>query len=237
MYDSDADDRLLMLAVTGEPLPPDDPGAASVAADVAALREQVRGLGDALAARPEPEPVPVPRPLPVRRRGALRLAVGGLVAACAASLFGGLIWLGVSAPGGSGDASSADDKAVARGGGKSAASWEPMDIACSRVLVEGRVTSVTPRPDGRVRVALDVDRYYRPERSASARPALTVTLDGAARQDLEPGTYALIRTSVRAGESGTWTTDGHVAAARAAIARALPQARGLRCGEPTSGPR
>ncbi|MET8470708.1 hypothetical protein ABZY90_35675 [Streptomyces sp. NPDC006422] len=234
MYDSDADDRLLMLAVTGERLPDDDPAAAGVAADVALLRDQVRGLGDALASRPEPEPEP--RSVPVRRRRGPRLAFGALVAACAVSLFGGLVWLGVSAPGGDGDAaSSADDKAVAEGGGKAAPSRAALHIACSKVLVEGRVTSITPDGDGRVRVVLDVKRYYRPERSVHDHPTLTVTLDAMAREDLAPGTYTLIRTPVRAGDREDWETGWGVADARRDIAPALPESHGLRCEAPASG--
>ncbi|MFD7297685.1 hypothetical protein ACFV9W_30700 [Streptomyces sp. NPDC059897] len=228
MNDAEYEDRLLMLAVTGEPLPADDPDAAAVAADVALLREQVRGLGDALASRPDP--APVPSPVPVRRRRPLRLAFGGLVAACAVSVFGGLVWLGVSAPGGGGDAAgSADDKAVAQDGGKSAASSQAMRIACSRILVEGRVTSITPRADGDVRVVLDVERSYRPERSV---PSLTLTLDGTAERDLRPGTYTLIRVPVHPADRQDWTTGRAVTEARADILRSLPESRGLRCDAP-----
>ncbi|MFF3493543.1 hypothetical protein ACFYWS_19540 [Streptomyces sp. NPDC002795] len=228
MNDAESDDRLLMLAVTGEPLPDDDPDAAAVASDVALLREQVRGLGDALASRPEP--VRVPPPVPVRRRRPLRLAFGGLVAACAASLFGGLVWLGVSAPGGDGD-SGASDKSVADSG-KSASSTAT-HIACSRVLVEGRVTSVTARDDGDVRVVLKVKRYYRPERPVRDHPTIAVTLDGTARQDLKPGTYTLIRTPVHPEDRQDWETGWGVADARKDILRALPEARGLKCPQPS----
>ncbi|MFZ3594584.1 hypothetical protein [Streptomyces sp. BH104] len=229
MNGAESEDRLLMLAVTGEPLPADDPDAAAVAADVALLREQVRGLGDALAARREPVAAPRPAPAPVRRRRPVRWAFGGLVAACAVSVFGGLVWLGMSAPGSGGDAGSADDKAVAQDGGKSAASSQAMRIACSRVLVEGRVTSITPRADGDVRVTLDVKRSYRPERSAHT---LTLTLDGTAERDLRRGTYTLIRVPVRPDARQTWETGHAVTEARTNILRALPESRGLRCDAP-----
>ncbi|MEB8343472.1 hypothetical protein [Streptomyces endophyticus] len=229
MNDASSDDRLLMLAVTGEPLPDDDPDAAAVAADVALLRDQVRGLGDALASRPEREPEPVR--VPVRRRRPLRLAFGGLVVACVASLFGGLVWLGVSAPGG-GEDSGASDKSAAQDGGKSASS-HAMRIACSRILVEGRVTRVTPRADGDVRVVLDVKRYYRPERSARTHPTMAVTLDGAAEHDLRPGTYTLIRVPLRPADRQDWKTGRDVAEARADILRWLPQARSVTCPGPS----
>ncbi|GAA2336157.1 DUF4131 domain-containing protein [Streptomyces kunmingensis] len=236
MEDSAREDRLLMLALTGEPLPGDDPDAPAVAADVALLRDQIRGLGDALAAPRDPEPVPVVRaPAPVRRRRPLRIALGGLVAACAAGLVGGMVWLAVSAPG-TGDSNSVSDKAAAgsdsgAGSGKSGYSPE-MHLACSRVLVEGTVVSVTPRADGDVRVVLDVERYYRPERSAKQHPTFAVTLDGSARQDLRPGVYTLVRTPVRAGDRQDWETGPGVGDAREEILGALPGAEGLNCEGP-----
>ncbi|MFZ3570530.1 hypothetical protein ACOKM5_26715 [Streptomyces sp. BH097] len=230
MNGAESEDRLLMLAVAGEPLPADDPEAAAVAADVALLREQVRGLGDALASRREP--VAAARPAPVRRRRPVRWAFGGLVAACAVSVFGGLVWLGMSAPGGGGDASSADDKAVAQDGGKSAASSQAMRIACSRVLVEGRVTSITPRADGDVRVVLKVERSYRPDRPARSHPTLTLTLDGTAERDLRRGTYTLIRVPAGPDDRQTWETGRAVTEARADILRALPESRDLHCDAP-----
>ncbi|WP_306323093.1 MULTISPECIES: hypothetical protein [unclassified Streptomyces] len=219
------EDRLLMLAVTGEPLPDDDARAAELAADVALLRDQVRGLGDALASRPDREPVPV------RRRRPLRLAFGGLVAACVASLFAGLVWLGVTAPGDSGDLGASDKSAAKDSGGQTGYSPE-MHIACSRVLVEGRVISVTARDDGDVRVVLKVKRYYRPERSAREHPTFAVTLDGLARQDLKPGTYTLIRTPVHPEDRQDWETGWGVGDARKDILRALPGARDLKCTLP-----
>ncbi|MER5955404.1 hypothetical protein ABT135_16945, partial [Streptomyces sp. NPDC001893] len=68
------EDRALMLALTGEPLPREDvadPEAvaahAAAQADVALLAEQVRGIGDALAAPARPRPAPVAAPRPRRR--------------------------------------------------------------------------------------------------------------------------------------------------------------------------
>ncbi|WP_353942579.1 hypothetical protein ABII15_13625 [Streptomyces sp. HUAS MG91] len=233
----DRADRLLMLAVCGEALPDDDPDAADVAADVALLREQVRGIGDALAARPAPKPVPtpVPAPVPVRRRRPLRIAFGALVAACAAGAVGGMVWLGVTAPGGVSSESGGANKSAADGKAASGAddgSSPALHIACSRILVEGRVVSVTPRADGNVRVVLDVTRSYRPERPAKEHPTLAVTLHGSARADLKPGTYTLIRTPVFPGDRQDWETGRGVKDARGDILGALPEARGLACPGP-----
>ncbi|MGY0486537.1 hypothetical protein [Streptomyces sp. WG-D5] len=235
----ESEDRLLMLAVTGEPLPDDDPDAAAVATDVALLREQVRGLGEALASRPErdrepaPAPAPVPTPAPARAPGRrpLRIAFGGLVVACAASLLGGLAWLGMNAPGGGDDAGSASDKAAAQDGDAKSVSPYVTYIACSRVLVEGRVTSITPLDDGDVRVVLDVERSYRPERPARTT---TLTLDGAAARDLRPGTYTLIRIPLTPHTRDTWKTGFSVSETRTHIHRWLPTANTLPC--PTSSP-
>ncbi|MEU6841351.1 hypothetical protein ABZ930_05675 [Streptomyces sp. NPDC046716] len=229
----DREDRLLMLAVCGEPLPDDDPDAAGLAADVALLREQVRGIGDALAARPAPKPVPAPAP--VRRRRPLRIAFGVLVAACVAGVVGGLGWLAVTAPAGISSSSGDSDKSVAdarRGQGGADASSPALHIACSKVLVEGRVVSITPRADGDVRVVLDVTRSYRPERSAEEHPMLTVTLHGSAKADLKPGTYTLIRTPVFPQDRQDWETGWGVKDARGGIVDALPEARGLECPGP-----
>ncbi|MCQ4211963.1 hypothetical protein [Streptomyces longispororuber] len=226
------EDRLLMLAVTGEPLPDDDPGSAAVAADVALLREQVRGLGDALASRPPaPAPAPAPVRIPVRRRRPFRLALGTLVVACAASFFGGLFWLGAHAPGDS-DTSAGSDKSAAQDSKGKSVYPPAMHIACSRVLVEGRVVSVTPRADGDVRVVVDVKRYYRPERSVRDHPTIALTLDGSAREDLKAGTYTLIRTPVHPQDREDWETGWGVGDARGDILDALPRAKGLHCAGP-----
>ncbi|MYT71304.1 MULTISPECIES: hypothetical protein [unclassified Streptomyces] len=231
------EDRLLMLAVCGEALPDDEPDAADVAADIALLRAQVRGIGDALAARPAPKPVPAPvrAPVPDRRRRPLRIAFGALVAACAAGVVGGLVWLGSNAPGGISSDAGASNKSVADGGkaaGDESSSSPALHIACSKVLVEGRVVSITPRGDGDVRVVLDVTRSYRPERSAEEQPTLTVTLDGSAEADLKPGTYTLIRTPVFPEDREDWETGWGVKDARRGIVDALPEARGLTCPGP-----
>ncbi|WP_420033676.1 hypothetical protein ACN2WE_14660 [Streptomyces sp. cg28] len=231
------EDRLLMLAVCGEPLPDDEPDAADVAADIALLRAQVRGIGDALAARPAPKPVPAPvrAPVPVRRRRPLRIAFGALVAACVAGVVGSMMWLGANAPLGVSSDSGAANKSAADGdeaGGGADASSPALHLACSKVLVEGRVVSITPRPDGDVRVVLDVTRSYRPERSAKEHPTLTVVLDGSATADLKPGTYTLIRTPVFPEDREDWETGWGVKDARRGIVDALPEARGLTCPGP-----
>ncbi|NEB74182.1 hypothetical protein G3I40_02840, partial [Streptomyces sp. SID14478] len=161
----------------------------------------------------------------------VRLALGALAVACAASFLGGLVWLGAHGSDSAGTASDGSAKSAADGGGKSAYAPE-MHLACSRVLVEGRVVSIVPRADGDVRVLLDVKRYYRPERAVRDHPRFAVTLHGTARADLKPGTYTLIRTPVYPEDRQDWETGGGVADVRKEILKALPGAEGLTCARP-----
>ncbi|MEU6392716.1 hypothetical protein [Streptomyces sp. NPDC046939] len=236
MDDKAREDRLLMLAITGEPLPGDDPDAAAVAADVTLLRERIHGLGDALAARPEPEPVRVTAP--ARRRRPSRIAFGGLVAACAAAVLGGMVWLGVQAPGGASDKSVSADSAAGKAKDGPSIHQRALRLACLRWSLEGTVRSVTPRADGDVQVVLEVKRYYRPERSAARHPTVSVTLDGTARADLRPGTYTLIAIPLHPQDRQgprDWATGPAVPRARENILTALPTSRDLPCPGPDAG--
>ncbi|MEU1037212.1 hypothetical protein [Streptomyces sp. NPDC005907] len=240
----------LLAAIVGEPLPRaarDDAGLVAehraAVADVALLRRQLTALGDALAddvPAPEPGREPVRTRAPARRgRRPLHLALGTLAAAVAATVVAGTGWL-VTQGGGMGAADSS-------AGGKSAAAdakdgaREPdhspaLHIACSRVLVEGTVVSLTPRTDGDVRVLLKVKRYYRPQESAKDHPTITVTLDGSARQDLKPGVRTLVRVPVRPQDRQDWEVGRGVGDAREDILKALPEAEHLTCPEPEEEP-
>jgi hypothetical protein len=185
--------------------------------------------------RPDPAPG-------TRRRRPLALVMGTLAAAVAATVVAGMGWLVVNSGGASNDASSDTSSARTSGGdadskgGSSDASSAPsvpssseMHIACSRVLVEGTVVSITARDDGDVRVVLKVKRYYRPERSVRDHPTIAVTLDGIAREDLKPGTYTLLRVPVHAEDRQDWEVGWGVGDARKDILKALPGAEGLAC--------
>ncbi|GAA2663293.1 hypothetical protein [Streptomyces vastus] len=149
-YEGEGDARTdaLLAAITDEPLPQealDDPEFMAehraALADVAALREQLLFMGEALAAEsersqaapvsPGPAGVKAPGPAEVKAkppkpaarswqpRRYAGLALGALVVAMGTTLLGGLVWLGVQ-NGGGGDAgaSSADSAAGrAEGGG------------------------------------------------------------------------------------------------------------------------
>jgi hypothetical protein len=246
----------LLAAITDEPLPEGARDDAeflaehrSAVADVALLREQLRIMGDTLATgseRPEPEPSQAPAPSrkpktvlrpaqpPWYRRYA-GVALGTLVMAAGAAMLGGLVWLG--AQGGGSDSGASSDSADAKeesGAGQSTISPE-MHIACSKVLVEGTVQSITPTADGNVRVVLKVKRYYRPEQSVADHPTITVTLLASAREDLKVGTYTLVRVPVYPQDRQDWETGWGVGDARKDLLKALPGARGLECAGPNDG--
>lgn len=289
----------LLAAITDEPLPEGARDDAefmaehgSAVADVALLREQLRIMGDVLAAgttaaeastaaasgaaapgaegeRPEPEtspspsqflsPYPAPAPLtpskprrgptslrapkPVRparpswRRRHAGVALGTLVVAAGTAMLGGMVWLGVQGGRGADDSDAASGSAAKHESGAGDSAYSPgMRIACSKVLVEGTVQSVTSAGEGNVRVVLKVKRYYRPEQSVADRPTITVTLLASAREDLKVGTYTLVRVPVYPEDRQDWETGRSVGDAREGILEALPGAQGMECsGPPGSG--
>ncbi|GGK46073.1 hypothetical protein [Streptomyces flaveus] len=259
-YEGEGDARTdaLLAAITDEPLPQealDDPEFMaehrSAMADVAELREQLLFMGEALAAeseRSQADPAPVRTAKPPRRaarswqpRRYAGLALGALVVATGTTLLGGLVWLGVQSGGGADAGTSSADSGAGRaetGSGDDTAAdgkdmYSPeMHIACSKVLVEGTVQSITPAADGNVRVALKVKRYYRPEQSVTDHPTITVTLLASARQDLKVGTYTLVRVPVYPQDRQDWETGWGVGDARKGILDALPGAQGLKCPAP-----
>ncbi|UPZ31230.1 hypothetical protein MUK60_27735 [Streptomyces sp. LRE541] len=234
----------------------------SAVADVALLREQLRIMGDTLAGEaPAGQASPLGRPpvgrrleqprvsaprrppkearprQPRRYRRHAGAAMGTLVVVAGTALLGGLVWLG--ARGGADSTGSADSSAAKQedSGGDSSAYSPEMHLACSKVLVEGTVRSITPTGDGTVRVVLEAKRYYRPEQSATAHPTITVMLLDSARKDLKVGTYTLVRLPVDPRDRQDWETGQGVGDARKEILDALPGARGMECAKGEGGTR
>ncbi|MFF1353831.1 hypothetical protein [Streptomyces sp. NPDC058297] len=237
------EDRMLMLVLTGEPLPPDDrddPESVAVhaaaEADVALLGDQLRGIGDALAARTGPGRVPAPRPVvvPRPRRRPVAVAFKALAAVCAAGMLGGLAWLAVD--GGPGVSESASDKSAsdakgnAKPGAQEGGDLTPEGfVACSRLMVEGTVDRVTPEPGGRAdRITLTVTRYYKP---ASGSGKVTFLMDRDVDPRLKPGDHTLITVPKRTNEPDSWATGKEIKPLRDMIVKALPGSRGLKCGQ------
>ncbi|MGW6398968.1 hypothetical protein [Streptomyces sp. NPDC055134] len=260
------EDRALMQALTGEPLPEEDAADpetvaahAAAVADVALLAEQVRGIGDALAARAKPESPPAPqlvpapggpapasapvKPLvpvsvfPMRPRPRpLVVAFKTLAAVCAAGMLGGLAWLAVD--GGAGVSESASDKsagdakagAKGKGGGESADVTPEGFVACSRLIVEGTVVRVEPVPGAqRDTITLTATRYYKP---AEGPEKVTFRMDHDVDPRLKPGDRTLI--SIPKGEEypDNWATKaGDRASLRDMVVNALPGSRALKCSK------
>ncbi|GAB2954672.1 hypothetical protein GCM10023080_011940 [Streptomyces pseudoechinosporeus] len=257
-YEGEGDARTdaLLAAITDEPLPQealDDPEFMaehrSAMADVAELREQLLFMGEALAAeseRSQADPAPARTAKPPKRaarswqpRRYAGLALGALVVALGTTLLGGLVWLGVQSGGGAEAGSdSAASRAESGSGDDTAADsgekpFSPeMHIACSKVLVEGTVLSVTPRDDGDVRVVLEVKRYFRPERTVAEQPTIAVNLYGSARADLKVGVDALVRVPLHTQEPQEWKVGPEAAEDRDGLVDALPGAHGLKCPPP-----
>ncbi|WP_405481202.1 hypothetical protein [Streptomyces sp. NBC_00009] len=234
------EDRVLMLVLTGEPLPPedrDDPETAAAhaaaEADVALLGEQLRGIGDALAAArvaPAPEPVKASGPplVPVTRpRRGLRLALGTLATAGALGVASVMMWLGAQP--GDQTASGASDKSVSdsKSGNENADLTPEGFVACSRLMVEGTVDRVTPEPGGKSdRITLTVIRYYKP---ASGPGQVRFRMDRDIDPHLKKGDRTLITIPKGGYHPDNWATGKEIKPLRDMIVKALPGSRGLKC--------
>ncbi|OPG08356.1 hypothetical protein B1R27_10255 [Streptomyces sp. GKU 895] len=224
----------LMAALTGAPLPDDaDAGfrAEHRAAtdDIALLREQLGLIGDTLAK----EPAPAPRPAPVRRPSrvrhwAPRLAFGTLVVAAAASVVTGLGWLIATGGGDSADAGSATsqksqlDTDAARFG-------SPHYLACTRLVVEGKVASVERLTDQvQLRITVDVVRYYKQDMKGPEQ--LTYVVDDTFTDGLHKGDPVLFGVLQGDAVPDHWVVGAkEVARERAWVQASLPESRGLPC--------
>ncbi|MGW3950539.1 hypothetical protein ACWEKM_06160 [Streptomyces sp. NPDC004752] len=224
----------LLAAITGEAGPeatgpdPTDLRAAAeyraAQADVALLREQLKVIGDALAAPAPGAPAPAARPAPRRaprparpRRRFPALAFGALAVACVVTVLSGLGWL-LAQPGTGGVSVGADDSAAKA---ESRADSRPAYPAvCARLVVEGDVVGVEAVPGtGSERVTLRVTRYYRPERGAAE---VTVVTDEAVAARPRPGEHVLLTVPRGAGSPDLWVTDAReIAERRGTVEREL----------------
>lgn len=236
----------LMAALTDEPLTDEDRADAafmteheSALADLALLREQLGVIGDALAAEPAKKKAEKPTPaVRQRRRRTLRLALGGLAVACAASLFAGMGWLVVQSGSGTTDDSgsladsSGSDSAGApepdTGKAEEASKSRAGYLACARLVVEGTVTAVVTVPGtAQERVTLDVTRYYKP---AKGEDEVVFVMDKDVDPRLRNGDHALIGIPRGDASPDIWTVgEKKIAGERAWITRALPESRTLTC--------
>ncbi|MGW2647648.1 hypothetical protein ACWC2T_22655 [Streptomyces sp. NPDC001393] len=224
-------------------------------ADVAVLREQLAWLAEALTGEEEAagHPGPVSRPRGVTRPGrtggrrppqparpgrpagprrATRIAFGALAGAAAFALVAGFGWLVTHSGGSDGGsptsaAKGADAPARVSGDGGRPADPE-LDLACSRLVVEGTVTRVEPQEQSPWnRITLKVIRSYKP---AHGPAEVGVLLDGGAKPAPRTGQHVLVRVGVGQQNASLWAVgDTRVAVDRAWITQALPGSRHLTC--------
>lgn len=223
--------------------------------DVDMLREQLVVIGDALAgqgnakeaagAAKKPKPSRKTRsgtspaagrqgegrsgaaPGRSRRRGAFAVGTGVLAAAAVASLVVGMGRLVAQGGIGGADDASGDAKA-ADGGAKSLSA--PGYIACSRLIAEGTVARVSQEPGtGQDRITLDVYHYYKP---AKGEKEVTFLMGRDVQPRLHQGDEVLVGIPRHAATPDIWTTgDEAIARERSWIVKALPESRGITCGE------
>ncbi|MGW0971764.1 hypothetical protein [Streptomyces sp. NPDC002516] len=163
-----------------------------------------------------------------RLRAALAVGAGTLAAAAVASMVVGLGWLATQ-----GGANSADEKSAAGAkadSGSRGSLSAPGYIACSRLLVEGAVTGVTPVPGtARDRITLDVYHSYKP---ATGGKKVTFLMDRNVVPRLHRGDEVLVGIPRHASTPDIWTIgEQAIARERSWIVKALPESLNARCAE------
>ncbi|MQY32482.1 hypothetical protein SRB17_04310 [Streptomyces sp. RB17] len=195
------------------------------------------GTRPARAGRRPPRP---PRPgRPSGPRRALRVAFGALAGAAAFAVVVGFGWM-VTQSGGSDDNSAAADSsgksvgdARAKVSGDGGRPSDPeLDLACSRLVVEGTVAGVEPQKESPwSRITLQVIRSYKPAYQPPHGPSeVGFLLDGGARPAPRKGQHVLVQVGVGQQNASLWAVgDTRVAVNRAWITEALPTSRHVTC--------
>ncbi|MER6631978.1 hypothetical protein ABT301_27815 [Streptomyces sp. NPDC000987] len=227
----------LMAAITGEDLPDDARADAAfladhrrAEADVTLLRQQLRLIGETLAADPAPAEVPAPVGPPRSTRRRVRaFAFGALATAAVATMLTGMAWL--IAQGGVGASSDArggsSDKAASDAGSPFT---DPGYLACARLVAEGEVMAVEklPADAGRERITLHVNRSYKPEK---AKRVVSFLIDeDAVLKSLHKGDRILVALPQHsATPDHVLVGEKAIARERAGMNRALSASRELGC--------
>ncbi|MFE9442800.1 hypothetical protein ACFYO2_28290 [Streptomyces sp. NPDC006602] len=232
----------LMAAIIDEPLSDDARADAafmaehrSAEADLALLREQLgiigHVLGDPEGAAEAAEPVPV-RPFRPRRR-ALNLAFGTLAVAAVAAVLSGMAWLLAQAGGGMGGADSGSDSAASKTSSEGGSTFGSPDyFACSRLIAEGRATSVEQLPGTEsIRVIVDVTRSYKPAKpGADDKKELTYVIDRNIVPGLREGDQVLFAIPNGERQPAYWLVgEKEIARNRARLSVSAAESRGLTC--------
>jgi hypothetical protein len=162
------------------------------------------------------------------RRRPLKVALGALAAAAAATVVVGMGWL-VSQPGGA--SGSAGDSAAARADSEEAggvAFGSPRYLACARLVAEGTVLAVDPVPGAEAeRVTLRASRHYKGEDEGE----VTFLRDLAGDPPLREGDHVMVGMPPEGVHPDTVIVgEADIAPERARITASLPESRTLTCG-------
>ncbi|MGX1312175.1 hypothetical protein RKD24_002294 [Streptomyces calvus] len=173
-----------------------------------------------------------PGPRRARRRP-VKVALGALVAAAAATLVVGTGWL-VTQSGGTSDAA-ADKAAVADSGAEGGVLFgSPRYLACARLVAEGTVLAVEPVPGsaGTERVTFEASRVYKSEGEddGAGDREIVFLRETAGGPPLHPGDGVLVGLPRHGDRPDTLIAgEQHIAPERTRIADSLPRSRGLSC--------
>lgn len=169
------------------------------------------------------------------RRRVSRIALGSVAGAAALALAVGFGWV-VTHSAASDDSSSSPEAAgrsvaqpPAKVSGDAGKPSDPeLDLACSRLVVEGTVAEVEPgKASPWSRITLKVIRSYKP---AHGPAEVGFLLDGGAKPAPRVGQHVLVRVGLGRRYASTWAVgDTRVAVNRAWITEALPGSRHTAC--------
>lgn len=174
-----------------------------------------------------------PRPgRPSGRRRTLRFALGSLAGGAAFALVAGFGWMVTHGSGGAGGeaGTSSAAKSVRTPATDAGPPADPaLELACSRLVVEGTVTRVEPGGSSPwSRVTLTVLHSYKP---AHGPGEVGFLLGGGARPAPRTGQHVLVTVGAGNEKASLWAVgDARVAVGRAWITEALAASRHTTCG-------
>ncbi|MEV8591388.1 hypothetical protein [Streptomyces sp. NPDC052012] len=189
------------------------------------------GAGNPAAASSAVTPLERPVAGRSRTRRPLKVALGALAAAAAASVVVGMGWLVAQQPMGSSDdagSKAAADSSAGEQDGGGVLFGSPRYLACARTVAEGTVSAVKPTPSGEVeRVTLTVTRSYT---SQDKKTELSFPIKTADQPRLHPGDLVLVGIPLRQQFPDTVLVgEENIAPERSRLTGSLPESRTLTC--------
>ncbi|WP_262697989.1 MULTISPECIES: hypothetical protein [Streptomyces] len=196
------------------------------ATEEARLRRAFALIGDEVG-RPGPTAAPADPPAAVRTAPAaarhprgqwrVRAALAAAAAVCTAAI---VVAVTITADGGSGT----DPDTAGRG------QTFPQALACANAVVEGDITAVRPTGEGRVRVTMSVDRWFKPGTGpATARFDLADPAVADPAEAYAAGDHLLLIVPRRNGQIPDTYQGQELRPIRDRITRTLPEAAHTAC--------